>query len=387
MVQPVGLWLQQQRARFCLRRGLAYLRKDNFPKAIALLSEAIAAHPTPALVYRHRARVHWQRGHLSAAQTDLDQAIALDPQDALAYGGRGLLRYQQGDRDGALADWDQALQGNTHNATVYYNRGLLYAQEQQWTAALADLDAAIALQPLLAEAYLHRGKVHQALGDLDSAIRDWKLALCNDLRLDEARQCLQSLRQESVNQDLCETLQSAIPPEAVLNLTVRHDTLTLELHRPVGTPINYFTLPDRLRDCLVALQLPRLRRFHLMARAGEATLAEWNQTYQIYDRVPCPPTHWRAALASTLLLCPPFGVVALIYAAQVRQAYRRGDYPLAAKASQTVRGLCLGSGAIAGLLLFILMGYGIYTQVDMNTPNAPAKAALLPPQRHPTPPQ
>lgn len=385
MARSLHRWLQHQQARLALRRGLAYLRKDIFPKAIAALTDAITHHPDPARVLRQRARVHWQQGDTPAARADYDQALALNPQDCLAYGSRGLLRYEQGDQAGALADWHQALHIDPQNATVYYNRGLLYAQTHRWERALADLDQAIALQPLLAAAYLHRGKVRYQLGNEAGAVEDWKMALCNDLRLEEASQWLQTLNQEAQRQTLAQQLAIALPPEFTVEAETSGDTLRLCLHRPLGTPVKYFALRDTLRDRLVELELPQIRRFQLMGKSGESTLAEWNQTYAIYDRVPCPPTHWRAALASTLLLCPPFGVVALIYAAQVRQAYRRGDYPIAARASKTVKGLCLGSGAIAGLLLFVLMGYGVYTQVEVTPPSPTAKTALLPPERDPTP--
>jgi tetratricopeptide (TPR) repeat protein len=385
MARSLHRWLQHQQARLALRRGLAYLRKDNFPKAIAALTDAIAHHPNPARVLRQRAQGHWQWGDTSAARADYDQALTLNPQDCLAYGSRGLLRYGQGDEAGALADWHQALHIDPQNATVYYNRGLLYAQTQRWERALADLDQAIARQPLLAAAYLHRGKVRYQLGDAPGAVEDWEMALCNDLRLDEASQWLQTLNQEAQRQTLIQQLVVALPPEFAIEADINGDTLRLSLHRPLGTPVNYFALRDTLRDRLVELELPEVRRFQLTGKAGEATLAEWNQTYAIYDRLPCPPTHWRAALASTLLLFPPFGVVALTYAAQVRQAYRRGDYPIAARASKTVKGLCLGSGAIAGLLLCGLMGYGVYTQVEITPPSPSAKTALLPSERDLTP--
>ncbi len=322
------------------------------------------------MVYRHRAQAHWSNGDSAAAQADYDQALALDPTDALAYGSRGLLRYEQGDMTGAMADWAIALQHNPHNATVYYNRGLVYAQTQCLSQALADFDQALDRQPLLAEAYLHRGRVRYDLGDRAGAIQDWQLALCNDLRLDDARQWLLTLQQESDNQALCQQFEAVLPPTVTVQAQLRGDTLLLSLRRPVGTPINYFTLSEALRDRLVTLQLSQIRRFQVMAWAGDSTLAEWNQAYSIYHQLPCPPAHWRAALLSTLLLCPPVGIVALIYAAQVRPAYRRGDYPVAIRISQTVRGLCLSSSAIAALLLGVLMGYGIYSHVEAQS--APA---------------
>ncbi len=100
----------------------------------------------------------------------------------------------------------------------------------------------------------------------------------------------------------------------------------------------------------------------------------------IYDKAPCPPARWRDAVATTVLLFPPFGVLALVLAAQVKPAYRRGDYPIAARASQAVRKLCLSSGAIMGMMLFGLASYGVYTYVEGEYPNPAAKTAMANPQ-------
>ncbi|MEL7028585.1 MAG: metallophosphoesterase, partial [Pseudomonadota bacterium] len=37
-------------------------------------------------------------------------------------------------------------------------------------------------------------------------------------------------------------------------------------------------------DRLVELQLPVVRRFRLIAKAGDSSLSEWDQTYNIYDK-------------------------------------------------------------------------------------------------------
>jgi tetratricopeptide (TPR) repeat protein len=371
-------WVQRQQARFSFRRGVNLARQENLSGAIAAFTDALANHLKPEEIYLKRGIIHWRKENAQAALADFNQAIALSPYDPRAYGNRGLVRYHLGDVEGALADWAIALHYRPEDPTVRYNRGLLYTQQGKPESALADFDIALRKNPLLAEAYLHRGRIKHDLGDLAGAVKDWELALCNDLRLEEAHTRLMKLRHASQDATLTRQIAAVLPPGFTLKIEQRHDLLILTLHRPLGAPVNYFKLPNVLRETLISLQIPEARKFRLLAQAGDSTLAEWDQTYGIYDRIPCPPTHWRAALATTLLLFPPFGILALVYAVQVRQAYKQGDYPIAVRASQAAKKLCLSSGALMGLMLFLLAGYGVYTHVEVKYPNPSAKTALLP---------
>ncbi len=377
MTRPLQSWMRSQQGRYLFRRGSNLLQQGDVGAAITVLTEALAKHLKPEEIHLKRGMAHWQRLDFKAALADFDAAIALCPHDARAYSYRGLVRYQLDDEAGALADWAIALRYQPEEPTVRYNRGLIYASQQQYAEALADFDVALQKNPLLAEAYLHRGKVKQQLGDITGAVKDWELALCNDLRLEEAHHLLVQLHQHVQDETLQRYFQDLLPEGASLQAEPQGSLLTLTLHRVVGTPINYFQLPNRLRTRLVELQLPDVRRFRLVAKAGNSSLAEWDQTYGIYDKEPCPSPHWRAALASTFLLFPPFGVVALVYAAQVKQAYQRGDYPIAARASFIVKRLCLSSGAAMGLLLFVLASYGVHTFVESKDYNPAAKPALV----------
>ncbi|MEM9008921.1 MAG: CD225/dispanin family protein [Cyanobacteria bacterium P01_F01_bin.86] len=380
MVQQLQFWVQSQQGKYLLRRGTNLMQKDNVAAAIAVFTEAIAKHLKPEEAYLKRGLAHWKQQALELACLDFDQAIALCPHDARAYSHRGLVRYQMDDEAGALEDWAIALRYQPNNALVRYNRGLVYAQKQWHEAALAELDMALQKNPLLAEAYLHRGKVKHQLGDTEGAVKDWELALCNDLRLEEAHHLLTKIRQNTEDATLGSQFADLLPEGCSVTIEQNDALLTLSLQRTVGTPISYFKLPNALRERLIELQLPGVRRFRLVAKAGESSLFEWDHTYGIYDKAPCPPTHLGAALLTTLLLFPPFGIVALVYSAQVKQAYQQGDYPIAARASRAAKKLCLSSGAIMGLMLFFLASYGVYTYVELEYPNPGAKTALAEPK-------
>ncbi|MDA0267507.1 MAG: tetratricopeptide repeat protein [Cyanobacteria bacterium] len=371
-------WLLCQQAKFAYRKGTNLIRKGSLKAAIACFTNALPHHPNPAECYVQRGLAHWQHKHREAAISDYNQAIALNPEHVIAYGNRGLVRYELGDTEGAIADWQTALRYRPHYATAHYNLGLHYAQQGDQRAAQTALTKAIAASPNLAEAYYHRGNVRDLLGDQAGALADWQLAIANDLSMDAVKAKLLNVRQTHHQERLAATVQGTLPAGIAVEVKHTDQQLTITLTRELGVPINYFTLPDQIRHSLLPLELGHVQRFRLLGHVGNQTQPEWNQQYNLYGGLPCPPSHWRSAIITTLLLCPPFGVLALVYAAQVKSLYQRGHYIAAKQASNIVRKLYLcsrtGMIAIASLLIVYLsfnllaeIGHGTHTDIESLT--------------------
>lgn len=365
-------WARQQQARYRYRRGLDAVNKGDLQRAIAEFTAALSHHPRPAIVYLSLGNLHWQRENLPAALESFNQAIAVDPSNAKAYGNRGLLHSYLGDTDQALTDWDRALSHRPKTALVHYNRGLFYLHQQRYEEALADFNQALETNPNLADAYLHRGNVRQWLGDLPGAIADWELALCNDLRLNEARIHLQQLQQIHYDTRLAARIKAVLEPDS-LSVTVQQkgDRLDITIHRPQGVGINYMTLPNTIRDHLVKWQISGFKRFKLTGQVADQSFVEWQQVYDLYKGQPCPPSHWKTASLTTLLLCPPFGLAALIFGWRVRDAYNRGDYPTAVHASRTAKALCISGSAMTAVIASLTLSYLGVMELKAQNPNPP----------------
>jgi tetratricopeptide (TPR) repeat protein len=363
MRQWAQQWSQGQVARYRYRQGLDLVRKGNHEAAIATLTTALAHHPRPAQIYITRGIAHWQAGDERNALADFTRATPDPKLGAKAYGNRGLLLYQLGDEKGALADWEQALAVGPKDARVYFNRALLFIQKKRYPEALADLNQALETNPNLAEAYYHRGNVRNELQDAAGAIADWELALCNDLRLEQARVRLQQVQQNPLD-DLGQKLQSALTVQQVsVEVSQSGNQLDIDIRRPKGKGVNYFTLPELIRSRLIAWQVPGIRKFRIIGKVEDQSLPEWQQIYTLYQGQPKPPAYWRLAGLTTLLFFPPLGIAALVYAYRVGESYRRGDYPLALQASKTVKALCLTGIGVMGSIGVMALGYLGYIQV------------------------
>lgn len=85
---------------------------------------------------------------------------------------------------------------------------------------------------------------------------------------------------------------------------------------------------------------------------------EWQREAVIPDQ-PCPPTYLVWSIIVTIICCVPFGIAAIIFSAQVKQAYRNGNLAKAEKMSEWAQWMIILSivfGLVALPLQIIFMG-------------------------------
>lgn len=70
------------------------------------------------------------------------------------------------------------------------------------------------------------------------------------------------------------------------------------------------------------------------------------------------PTHLVPAILTTLFCCMPFGIVAIVFAAQVGSKQDAGDYDGARRASQSARTWCWVAAG-CGLVIIAIYAIGI----------------------------
>jgi tetratricopeptide (TPR) repeat protein len=129
MIQS-GHETQQQLPIDFYNRGLAYLLKDQYDRAIEDFDQAIRLNPNDALAFNNRGHAYSSKGVTSCrpvslppcalaiaqydrAIEDFDQAIRLSPTYAVAawaYSERGTVKSAKGDFAGAAADLAKATQ-------------------------------------------------------------------------------------------------------------------------------------------------------------------------------------------------------------------------------------------------------------------------------------
>jgi tetratricopeptide (TPR) repeat protein len=144
-------------------RGLAYVLKDQYDRAIEDFDQAIRLNPNYALAFVNRGGAYSAKGQYDRAIEDFDQAIRLNPNYALAFNSRGHAYFSKG-----VAACRPASLAPCGSAIAQYDR------------AIEDFDQAIRFSPnvaMAAWAYSERGLVKSAKGDSAGAAADLAKAI------------------------------------------------------------------------------------------------------------------------------------------------------------------------------------------------------------------
>ena len=90
-------------------RADAWLKKDDYNKAIADYNKAIEIDPNYAAAYNNRAIIWRKKGEYNKAIADHNKAVELNPNYAEAYHNRGFAYLELGNHEEAVTDFNQCL--------------------------------------------------------------------------------------------------------------------------------------------------------------------------------------------------------------------------------------------------------------------------------------
>jgi tetratricopeptide (TPR) repeat protein len=144
-----------------------------FPGA-ASASTLIIGESLGASCYQEAKQGRSGREAIAICDLAIDNEVMSRTDKAATYVNRGIIRSSSGDLKGAINDYNKALQINPNMAEAFANRGTVFIRQANYTKALTELDRALSLeleQP--AAVYYNRGIVHERIGDLASAYKDY----------------------------------------------------------------------------------------------------------------------------------------------------------------------------------------------------------------------
>ncbi len=173
----IASWITRERkATAYYNRGNAYVGKNDFTRAIADYTDALANKPGYSQALFNRAVAQRISGNAQLAIADYSSVIALTPGDADAFAGRGMAYAKLVQYDKALADFNQAITLKPDHLTALTQRGHYAVRAQQWATAIADYETVLSLQKTNAEAYYGRGVAKVYAGDVMGGQLDMRQA-------------------------------------------------------------------------------------------------------------------------------------------------------------------------------------------------------------------
>lgn len=174
---------QALRTQYPQRQGLlavlaeALRRLQRRDEALAVLRDAIVAHPRHVPFHLNMAELLIARGSGEAALTHLNRALAINPRLAWAHAQRGLLLLER-DLESALAAFETAAVQDPRSPQPRYYAGMAEASRQRWRQAIEHFAAAVDAAPTftlghigLARALAEAGRFEAARDALAAAER------------------------------------------------------------------------------------------------------------------------------------------------------------------------------------------------------------------------
>ena len=175
-----GRQLREAKAVAFYNRGNAYVRKNDFGRAIADYGEALKLKTDYAQAFFNRAVAQRVSGNPQAAVADYTSSLNLSPNDADALAGRGSTYASLAMHDKAMQDFSRALTLKPGHLVALTQRGHANVRLQQWATAIADYDAAISISATNSEARYGLGVAKIYSGDIPGGQSDIAAAMAVD---------------------------------------------------------------------------------------------------------------------------------------------------------------------------------------------------------------
>jgi tetratricopeptide (TPR) repeat protein len=123
--------------------------------------------------------VHYNKSRFDDAIREYTRALELRTDDHDLLWNRACARWGKGDYDGFIADTSRILQ-ERGDANLYLWRALAFERSQRYPAMREDATMALQRKPGFVDAYLCRGRARWFLGDVEGAAKDLDSAVAAD---------------------------------------------------------------------------------------------------------------------------------------------------------------------------------------------------------------
>ncbi|MCB0766940.1 MAG: tetratricopeptide repeat protein [Flavobacteriales bacterium] len=172
-----ALRIDEQNARGYFLKGWIHREAGDTSLAISSYRTAIERDPDLYEAYMALAQLHAGQNDPLAWQY-YNSLVDLRPKSVEALYARGLYAQEHGRDSIALADYALIKTLDPNNPTAWYNTGFIYLEHQdRFEAAREEFTGAIERMPTYAQAYYNRGLTYEFEGVLDSAAKDFRVAL------------------------------------------------------------------------------------------------------------------------------------------------------------------------------------------------------------------
>jgi Tfp pilus assembly protein PilF len=172
LASPAGAPGQSEAAFDAARvnnRGVGYMNQQDFERALALFTRALALDPSLAAARLNRGVALLNLQRTDEARPILEEAAAADPGSARAWYQLALLEKTIGEAEAALAAFRRAAALAPDDPHAHYFVGLMLVQLDRHEEAMAEFRRVLALDPFFVSAEFGLARAAQRLGRSEEA--------------------------------------------------------------------------------------------------------------------------------------------------------------------------------------------------------------------------
>ncbi len=212
--------------------GLERSIQGDWYAALQSFDQALWIDPLYVDAYIARGTTYHTNGNFDQALVDFNHAIELDPQSVLGYYNRGCTYLAQNQVELSLADFRQAIVLDSQFLGAYQQLAVILYNLGRYTDSIPAYAQCLALEGESAELYHSLGTVCRHAGRTSEALRYFQQALTLDPYYIPAREEMQLLYQENVQNwhywMMNDTARN-LPYQEAINHHVTPQTLVLEI--------------------------------------------------------------------------------------------------------------------------------------------------------------
>ena len=156
------------------RKGQELIHKTMLDEAITYLNTAIEINPEFSMAYNHRGIVYVRRKEWKKALANFSKAIELNSSQAIFYLNRGNVYRRLKRLDEAFNDYTRALKLDPKLDKAYCNRGGVFLSRKKFNEALENFEKALKINLKNEEAFNGRGKIFLKIGEPKKALSEFK---------------------------------------------------------------------------------------------------------------------------------------------------------------------------------------------------------------------
>ncbi len=151
--------------------GVAYLERNNLPRALNALDRALEIAPRHAEALQALALVYQRQGESALANDYFQQAVNAEPDFTRARNNYAAFLYGQGQYDAACQQLETASEDAQYanRAQLFTNLGQCYLALEEFDKARARLERAQSIDPRNTRGYLMLAELEYSQGDYSQA--------------------------------------------------------------------------------------------------------------------------------------------------------------------------------------------------------------------------